>query len=171
MWCGGDKAVIGLEVGSRDGDVRRCRRHRSDGQAGYFQIGDLAGIEGSLEMIGECVQAAVVAVQEADIDAAGLARLQLVVERLPGPAEDSPGEEILAEHGVTEGLRLLDEGADQVAPIDLTDGLVAGAAILARQGEDRRGAEVADEPVVIDVDLQPGADEAGRARCRGRRAP
>jgi hypothetical protein len=59
MWCGGDKAVIGLEVGSRNGDARRRRRHRSDGQAGCFQIGDLAGIEGSLEMIGECVQAAV----------------------------------------------------------------------------------------------------------------
>ena len=71
--------------------------------------------------------------EEADIDAAGLARLELLVERLPGPAEDSPGEEILAEHGVTEGLRLLDEGADQVAPVDLTDGLVAGAAISRRR--------------------------------------
>lgn len=96
MWRGGDKAVIGFEVGSRDGDARRRGRHRSDGQAGCFQIGDLAGIEDDLEVVGESIQAAVGRrqMEEADIDAAGLARLQLVVERLPGPAEDSPGEEI-----------------------------------------------------------------------------
>ena len=37
MWCGGDKAVISLKVGSRDGDARRRRRHRSDGQAGLWR--------------------------------------------------------------------------------------------------------------------------------------
>ena len=98
--------------------------------------------------------------QQADIDAAGLARLELLVEHLPGTAEDGAREQILAEHRVAEGLRLLDERTDQVTVVDLTDRLVAGAAIAARQRQHRRDAEVADEPVVVDVHLEAAADQA-----------
>ena len=71
-------------------------------------------------MIGERCLAAVHRgqMQQADIDAAGLARLEPGVERLPGAAEDRAREQLLAEHRMAEGLRLLDQRADQVAVVD-----------------------------------------------------
>ena len=70
--------------------------------------------------------------QQADVDAAGLARLEALVEHLPGPAIGGAREQILAEHRVAERLRLLDEGTDEVTVVDPTHA-VAGAPIAARQ--------------------------------------
>ena len=97
--------------------------------ASRFQVGKLTGIEHGIEMTGECILAGVGRrkMKQADVNAARLARLELVVEHLPGAAECSSREEIIAEYRMAEGLRLLDEGADQMTPVDLPDSLVAGA--------------------------------------------
>jgi len=46
---------------------------------------------------------------------------------------------------MAEGLRLLDEGADQMTPVDLPDSLVAGAPMAARNGKNRRRAEMGSD--------------------------
>ena len=71
-------------------------------------------------MIGERRLAAVHGgeMQQADIDPAGLARLEPLVEHLPGPPEDRAREQLVAEHRAAERLRLPDQRADQVAIVD-----------------------------------------------------
>ena len=63
-------------------------------------IGSAAGVEHGGEVIGERRLAAVHSgeMQQADIDAAGLARLEPGIQRLPGAAEDQAREQLVAEH-------------------------------------------------------------------------
>jgi hypothetical protein len=61
---------------------------------------------------------------------------------------------------VAERLRLLDEGPDQVTVVDLTHRLVASPAIAARQRQYGRDAQVADQPVVVEVHFEAASDQA-----------
>src|SRR3954470_697119 len=133
-----------------------------DGGACDLKIGQAARVQDSLEVVGQARLAAVHGgqMQEADIDAASLPRLEASVQRLPGAPVGLAREQMLAEHGMAEGLRLLHERADQVTVVDLTDGLVAGAPVAARERQHGRGAEMADEAVVEEVDLEARSDQA-----------
>jgi hypothetical protein len=57
-------------------------------------------------------------VQQADIDPAGLARIEPLVERLPGATEDRGRKQRFAEYRMREGLRLPDQRSDQVTVVD-----------------------------------------------------
>src|SRR5438445_181090 len=76
---------------------RGWRRHRHPCP---LEIWHAAGVEHGDEIIGERRLAAVHGgeMQQADIDAAGLARLEPCVERLPSAAEDRAREQLVAEY-------------------------------------------------------------------------
>ena len=86
--------VVDGEIGRRDRD-RGLRRSApaAHGRARCFEIGYAAGVEHGVEVIGERRLAALHGgeMQQADIDAASLARIEPLVERLPGTAEGARG--------------------------------------------------------------------------------
>ncbi len=114
-----------------------------------------------VEMVGERGLAGVHGgqMQEPDIDAAGLARVETLVEHLPGTAKGRAREELLAEHRMTEGLRLPDQGVDEVAVVDDAQERTAALEVSARTRSARRGAEMADQAIVVDVHLEAAADQ------------
>ncbi len=98
--------------------------------------------------------------QQPDVDATGLARLQPLVEHLPGPAEDRAREQLFAKHRVPEGLRLPDQRADQVAIVDDALRRPVALEVAPRHAQHRRGAEITDQAIIVDVYLDAATDQA-----------
>ena len=61
-----------------------------------------------------------------------------------------------------EGLRLLDQGTDQVAIIDDALRRPVALEVAPRHGQHRRGTDRANQAIVVDVHLHAAADQARR---------
>jgi hypothetical protein len=120
------------------------------------------GPEYASEMIGERRLAALHGgeMQQSDINPASLARIEPMIERLPGVTEDRTREQLVAEYGVSEGLRLSDQRADQVAIVDDALRRPIALEVAPRHGQHRRGPEIADQAIIVDVHLHAAADQA-----------
>ena len=70
------------------------------------------------------------------------------------------GEELIAIDEVEQRHRLAPQGADDMPIVDDMTVLAAQVGPAARQGHERRGAEEAIEPVVVEAHAQPMADQA-----------
>src|SRR5205085_2286696 len=132
------------------------------GRARCFEIGCAAGVEYASEMIGERRLAALHGgeMQQSDINPASLARIEPLIERLPGVTEDRTREQLVAEYGVSEGLRLSDQRADQVAIVDDALRRPVALEVAPRHGQHRRDPEIADQAIIVDVHLHAAADQA-----------
>ena len=60
---------------------------------------------------------------------------------------------------MTEGLRLFDQPADEVAIVDDAHARAMTLEVAAAHGQHRRGAEITDEAIVVDVHLEAAADQ------------
>ena len=89
-----------------------------------------------------------------------LAALQPFVERLPCMAKDRAREQLVTEHRAAEGLRLLDQGADQMMVVDDALGWSIALVVAPRHAQHRRRPEMADQPIIVDLHLQAAADQA-----------
>ena len=99
--------------------------------------------------------------KQADIDAAGAPGLERGVERLPGAAEDGAREHAVAKDRAAKSLRLLDQRADNMTVIDDVGG-PAGVAAATRKRQHFGGAQKTDQPPIVDMDLEPRADQPRR---------
>src|SRR5712692_11567462 len=98
--------------------------------------------------------------QQPDINPASLARIEPLIEPLPGSAEDRAREQLVAEHRVPEGLRLPDQRADQVAIVDDALRRPVALEVAPRHAQHRRGAEITDQAIIVDVYLDAATDQA-----------
>ena len=91
--------------------------------SGLVEIREPAAGENAREMIGQLGLAGVRGsqMQQADIDPARLSWIEPGIKYLPGLPEGGLREQILPEHRVPEGLRLLHESMDQMSVIDDAD--------------------------------------------------
>ena len=125
-------------AGSRRSPVHATARHRRPGPAAVtVTVGIWAGtgataaravsMSGSLpaaSTASRCSASCRLAgmhrgeMQQPDVNPAGLARIELPVEHLPGAAEHRAREQRFAEYRMAERLRLLDQRADQVTIVD-----------------------------------------------------
>ena len=75
-------------------------------------------------------------------------------------AKDRAREQLVTEHRAAEGLRLLDQGADQMMVVDDALGWSIALVVAPRHAQHRRRPEMADQPIIVDLHLQAAADQA-----------
>lgn len=132
--------VVGGEIRRGNMHERRTRRVGGDRGASGIEIGNTTRVDDGVEMIGKLRLAGVSGghMEEADIDAAGLARIEVRVELCPGTPEGGAREEVVAEHRMTEGLRLLHECMNEMAVVHHPQERAPALEVPARHGEHGR---------------------------------
>jgi hypothetical protein len=102
------QSIVGSGIRCFDMNVWSTRRRRrADCPASDIEIGNTAGIDDGVEMLGQRSLTGVHGseMQEPNIDAAGFARIETYVEYFPCAPECGAWKELLAEHRMPEGLR------------------------------------------------------------------
>lgn len=126
------------------------------------QVGEFSGLEQGLQVFGQGGLAGMVGrqIEQSHHQAAGRLRVQGSIDGLPGLGIGTAREQGVPIDQVTQGLRLLLQRADDVAIIDQMSAVRAFCPD-ARQGDHRRWAEEAFQPVVEQVNLDLAADQPG----------
>ena len=100
--------------------------------------------------------------QQADHDRAGTAFLTLLAQRFEGPGIGRTREQLVTVDQVEQRHRLPAQGMDDMAVVDDVAALALRHRLAAPQRGNRRRAEEAFEPVVVNADPQAMADQARR---------
>ena len=144
-------ATSGIAV--RSGLKRSCSRPRS---------GSVAGVKTGVDHVGELGLACAVMCerQQADHSAAGLPLAVLGQQRFECAGIGTAREQLIAIDKVEQCHRLLAQRVDDVTVVDHVTVLAAGLGrSTAPQGQEPRRAEEAIESIIVEVNIQPVADQ------------
>ena len=158
----GAEFVIEMKRHQFDGDVGNGDGIGREAPAEQVEIGQSVGIEFDLDGLGEFGLASAIMSQRQQPDH-GAARPLLAValqKRFEGAPISTAREELFAIDQIEQGHRLAAQGVDDVPVIDNVTVLAVGVRSATAQRHQRRRAEEAFQPVIIEPHAQAVADQA-----------